>query len=125
LKYLSKITLIALTGICIWSCSRKSDDENPVYKDAGLSIEERVDDLLDRMTLEEKFGQMFMIAGDLSIGKDKLKHGVFGFQISSKGKNDNAAEQIMDLATLPLNMIIWNSVKTISLTMKPFKSHVQ
>lgn len=48
------------------------------------------------MTLEEKFWQMFMIPGDLKIGKDKLKHGIFGFQISSKGLNDNAAEQIMD-----------------------------
>ncbi|QCX40956.1 beta-glucosidase [Aureibaculum algae] len=48
------------------------------------------------MTLEEKFWQMFMIPGDLSIGKEKLKHGIFGFQISSKGKKDNVAEQMMD-----------------------------
>lgn len=66
------------------------------YKNPKLSTEDRVSDLLGRMTLEEKFWQMFMIPGDLSIGKEKLKHGIFGFQISSKGKNDNAAEQIMD-----------------------------
>ena len=77
------------------ACSEKEDDENPVYKNADFSVEERVDDLIGRMTLEEKFWQMFMIPGDLSIGKDKLKHGVFGFQISSKGKNNNAAEQMM------------------------------
>lgn len=70
--------------------------KDPPYKNPKLPVEERVQDLLNRMTLEEKFWQMFMIPGDLSIGKDKLKHGIFGFQISSKGKNDNAAEQIMD-----------------------------
>ncbi|MDV7139183.1 glycoside hydrolase family 3 C-terminal domain-containing protein [Maribacter sp. TH_r10] len=96
MKYLFNITLIALFGICIWSCSQNRDDENPAYKNPNLSVDERVEDLLGRMTLEEKFWQMFMIPGDLSIGKDKLKHGIFGFQISSKGKNDNAAEQIMD-----------------------------
>ncbi|KQC31664.1 beta-1,3-glucosyltransferase [Flagellimonas eckloniae] len=82
--------------MCIWACSKKSNDENLGYKNPKLSVQERVDDLMGRMTLEEKFWQMFMIPGDLSIGKDKLKHGIFGFQISSKGKNDNAAEQIMD-----------------------------
>lgn len=86
-----------MIGICIYDCSKKtSDNEIPSYKNSNLSVEERIDDLMSRMTLEEKFWQMFMIPGDLSIGKDKLKHGIFGFQISSKGKNDNAAEQIMD-----------------------------
>ncbi|MDO5971926.1 glycoside hydrolase family 3 C-terminal domain-containing protein [Flavivirga aquimarina] len=96
MKYSKRIILIAVFGICIWSCSKKSNDENPAYKNPKLSVEERVNDLMSRMTLEEKFWQMFMIPGDLSIGKDKLTHGIFGFQISSKGKNDNAAEQIMD-----------------------------
>lgn len=88
--------ILTFSGLCIWACSKKSNDENPGYKNPKLSVQERVDDLMGRMTLEEKFWQMFMIPGDLSIGKDKLKHGIFGFQISSKGKNDNAAEQIMD-----------------------------
>ena len=96
MKNLKTITLIVFIGLCIWSCSKKTNDENPPYKNANLSVEARVDDLLSRMTLEEKFWQMFMIPGDLSIGRDKLAHGIFGFQISSKGKNDNAAEQIMD-----------------------------
>ena len=62
-----------------------SEKKDPPYKNPKLPIEERVSDLLGRMTLEEKFWQMFMIPGDLKIGKDKLKHGIFGFQISSKG----------------------------------------
>ncbi|WP_082433564.1 glycoside hydrolase family 3 N-terminal domain-containing protein [Flagellimonas eckloniae] len=96
MEYLKKIVIITFSGLCIWACSKKSNDENLGYKNPKLSVQERVDDLMGRMTLEEKFWQMFMIPGDLSIGKDKLKHGIFGFQISSKGKNDNAAEQIMD-----------------------------
>ena len=96
LKYLGKIVVILFVVVGVWSCSKKTNDENPLYKNPDLSVDERVDDLIGRMTLEEKFWQMFMIPGDLSIGKDKLKHGIFGFQISSKGKNDNAAEQIMD-----------------------------
>lgn len=100
MKHLSKIIAIIFFGICISACSKKSsNNENPAYKNPDLSTEERVEDLMARMTLEEKFWQMFMIPGDLSIGKDKLKHGIFGFQVSSKGKNDNAAEQIMDYGT--------------------------
>ncbi|MCB4808927.1 glycoside hydrolase family 3 C-terminal domain-containing protein [Tamlana sp. 62-3] len=88
-------TCLLLGGIITISLSF-TDKKDPPYKNPKLPVEERVQDLLSRMTLEEKFWQMFMIPGDLSIGKDKLKHGIFGFQISSKGKNDNAAEQIMD-----------------------------
>lgn len=66
------------------------------YKDPGLSIEERINDLLGRMTLEEKFWQLFMIPGDLSDGKEKYKNGIFGFQVSAKGKSANEAEQLLD-----------------------------
>ena len=52
----------------------------PPYKNPNLSIDERVKDLLNRMTPEEKFWQMFMIPGDLD-NADSLqyKNGIFGF----------------------------------------------
>lgn len=37
------------------------DGSTPVYKNAHASIEERVDDLLPRMTLEEKVAQLCVI----------------------------------------------------------------
>ncbi len=66
------------------------------YQDSVLPIEDRVDDLLGRMTLEEKFWQMFMIPGDLSDGKEKYKQGIFGFQVAAKGQQANAAGQLLD-----------------------------
>jgi beta-glucosidase len=48
------------------------------------------------MTLEEKFWQLFMIPGDLSDGKERYKHGIFGFQVATKGKSGNEAEQLLD-----------------------------
>ncbi len=51
------------------------------YRDARLPIEPRVQDLLKRMTPEEKFWQLFMLAADLDSGAAKYRDGAFGFQI--------------------------------------------
>ncbi|MFZ4414808.1 MAG: glycoside hydrolase family 3 C-terminal domain-containing protein, partial [Bacteroidales bacterium] len=69
-----------------------------VYKDSSAKIEARVNDLILRMTPEEKFWQLFMIPGDLSQEKEKYKTGIFGFQISTLGKNVDAAQQLMHYA---------------------------
>ncbi|KFA66047.1 hypothetical protein S40285_03684 [Stachybotrys chlorohalonatus IBT 40285] len=39
--------------------SRRSESDVPAYRNADLCIDERVEDLLSRMTLEEKAGQMY------------------------------------------------------------------
>src|SRR4029077_16988042 len=62
------------------------------YKNPKLPVEERVKDLIARMTPEEKFWQLFMIPGDLSDGKVKYKNGIFGFQVSAKGSTDAAGQ---------------------------------
>src|SRR5882672_2064579 len=62
------------------------------YKNSKLPVEERIKDLMGRMTPEEKFWQLFMIPGDLSDGKEKYKNGIFGFQVSTKGNPDVAGQ---------------------------------
>ncbi|HEX9156643.1 MAG TPA: glycoside hydrolase family 3 N-terminal domain-containing protein, partial [Syntrophales bacterium] len=52
-------------------------------------------DLLSRMTLEEKFWQLFMTPGDLADGKEKYRHGIFGLQMETKASSDKVSEQIM------------------------------
>jgi len=69
------------------------------YLNPELSIEQRVQDLLSRMTLEEKFWQLFMIPGDLSDGKEKYQHGIFGLQIATTGSSKEAQQQLLQYGT--------------------------
>lgn len=57
-KYL--VAIIVMAGALV-SCG--TDSGQPRYKDASLSVEKRVDDLISRMTLEEKVGQMNQFVG--------------------------------------------------------------
>ncbi len=57
--------------------------QHPPYRDSTLPISARVTDLLGRMTLEEKFWQLFMIPGDLDDPANDWSNGVFGLQIRS------------------------------------------
>jgi beta-glucosidase len=78
------------------SCGRgPSSGPGPLpYRDAGLTIERRVDDLLARMTAEEKFRQLFMIPSDLDAGTDEYANGIFGLQVATPGGARQAAEKI-------------------------------
>jgi len=60
------------------------------YRDSRLPVETRVQDLLSRMTLKEKFWQLFMLAGSLDEGVLRYKDGAFGFQLGSNCDNGNA-----------------------------------
>lgn len=51
------------------------------YRNAALPIDARVRDLLGRMTLEEKFWQLFMIPGDLDDSTHDYSYGIFGLQV--------------------------------------------
>jgi len=66
------------------------------YKNRGLPVEQRVEDLLSRMTPEEKFWQMFMIPGEIKPGdENKYAHGIFGLQVSAASANGDAAGQML------------------------------
>ena len=88
--------LVFFLFIC---CQISLSQTRPLYRDKLQPIEKRVQDLLSRMTAEEKFWQLFMIPGDLDNAKpDQYKSGLFGFQVSAAAKGD-ATGQMMNYGT--------------------------
>ncbi|MCD0456888.1 glycoside hydrolase family 3 C-terminal domain-containing protein [Chryseobacterium sp. LC2016-27] len=70
--------------------------QKPLYKDPKQPIEARVQDLLKRMTPEEKFWQCFMIPGDLdNVPKGQYVHGIFGLQVSAGNQGGGVAGQLL------------------------------
>lgn len=70
--------------------------QKPLYKDPKQPVEKRIQDLLKRMTPEEKFWQCFMIPGDLDhVPKDQYAHGIFGLQVSAGNRGGGAAGQML------------------------------
>ncbi|MBJ2173518.1 glycoside hydrolase family 3 C-terminal domain-containing protein [Aureibaculum sp. A20] len=64
------VAVISFFIIIATSYAQKANTKNLLYKDSNLSIEVRVNDLLDRMTLEEKISQMNMLSlSDLKVDK--------------------------------------------------------
>ena len=69
-----------------------------LYKDSAQTTETRVRDLIGRMTQEEKFWQVFMIPSDGDTTNGKLKHGIFGLQLSASAQGD-AGGQLLSYNT--------------------------
>jgi len=93
------IAILAVSALLVADASSKAKETIPPYKNPALSIDERVEDLLGRMTVEEKFWQMFMIPGDLDSpnAKEMYKNGIFGLQVSARSQNSaNVAEQMIN-----------------------------
>ena len=73
-----RILTFFVAGIMCTSCS---NDGTPLYKDASAPVGKRVEDLLGRMTLEEKVGQMNQFVGlehirknEASLSEEDLKN---------------------------------------------------
>lgn len=91
---------IVFTFCCLIILSAGFSQTIPPYKNHRLSVDERVKDLLQRMTPEEKFWQLFMIPGDLdNVDSNQYKHGTFGFQVSAVSKGNGAAGQLLQYGT--------------------------
>ncbi|MCH5599392.1 glycoside hydrolase family 3 protein [Niabella ginsengisoli] len=87
--------------------------QQPLYKDKTQPIEKRVADLLQQMTPEEKFWQLFMIPGDLDGTKPgQYKNGIFGFQVSAKAKGD-AAGQLLSYNTNEDALLVIKKINNI------------
>jgi len=65
----------------------------PPYRDPRLPVAERVRDLLGRMTLEEKFWQLYMTPGDLGDTTRDYAHGAFGLQVPAAGAPGTPADR--------------------------------
>jgi beta-glucosidase len=85
----------------------------PAYKNGKLPIAPRVKDLLQRMTPEEKFWQLFMIPGDLGADETKYKNGIFGFQVSAESKGGDAASQLLQYGTEENSVTLARKINTI------------
>ena len=55
--------LLTIAIMAITMNAMAGTKEKPIYKNPKASIEQRVNDLLSRMTLEEKVGQMNQLVG--------------------------------------------------------------
>lgn len=70
--------------------------QKPLYKDPKQAVEARIQDLLKRMTPEEKFWQCFIIPGDLdNVAKGQYSHGIFGLQVSTGNQGGGVAGQLL------------------------------
>lgn len=73
----------AVAMLVALAVSQAGQPAAPPYKNPQLPVETRVQDLLSRMTLEEKFWQVFMIPGSLDDPSHDYSNGIFGLQIST------------------------------------------
>jgi len=86
-------TDLAIIALLLGSSSCMDEVNIPPYKNPELSVDERVEDLLGRMTLEEKFWQTIMLPGnDMATDEDKekFKYGIFGLGYDAAQAVDSA-----------------------------------
>lgn len=113
---------LAAIIICMVLFSNSLHAQQPAYKNPKLSVEERVKDLLSRMTPEEKFWQLFMIPGDLdNADSAQYKNGIFGFQVSAASKGD-AGGQMLNYNTNENGLILARKINGIQ---KYFVEHTR
>ena len=87
-----RLPLILALALLSW----RSATAQP-YRDASLPVEARVQDLLARMTPQEKFWQLFMLAGSLEGGPQRYTEGAFGFQIGVSPGGEEAAAYVNEI----------------------------
>ncbi|KAE8375750.1 putative beta-glucosidase C [Aspergillus bertholletiae] len=86
------------------SLSRRTES-TPIYKDASYCIDERVEDLLSRMTIQEKAGQLF---------HDRLFDGPLGDEGSGNNIHNSTSNMISDKFMTHFNLAsdITNATET-------------
>jgi beta-glucosidase len=74
----------ALLFVALTATGVAAQEPKPPYKDAARPVEVRVQDLIGRMTLQEKFWQLYMSPGDRDDAANDWSKGAFGLQIGVK-----------------------------------------
>jgi beta-glucosidase len=87
---------IYLVIVAVLSFHTAFSQSTALYKRQDIAVDDRVKDLLQRMTPEEKFWQLFMIPGDLGSDPSKYKNGLFGFQVNTVQQQAGAAAQLLN-----------------------------
>lgn len=82
--------LLAVFLVAGYTLLAAQTQEPPLYKNPSAPVTDRVKDLLGRMTLEEKFWQLYMTPGDLDDPSADYSHGAFGLQISGTDARQHA-----------------------------------
>jgi beta-glucosidase len=78
-------TAIGLVATLVLTMAAGPQSAPPLpYQRADLATDVRVRDLLSRMTLEEKFWQLFMLPGNLDNPAHDYRYGAFGLQIDAR-----------------------------------------
>lgn len=85
----------------------------PIYKDASYTTEQRVADLIKRMTPTEKFWQLFMIPGDLGSNPALYKNGIFGFQVSAASSQTGVGGQLLQYNTKENALLLAQKINQI------------
>ena len=85
---------------CVLSFAAFAKGQLP-YNDPSLPIPIRVNDLLARMSPDEKFRQLFMVAGDLGEDSSRFGSGIFGFQLHAASQGGDAAGQLLSYTAGP------------------------
>jgi len=100
--------VLALLLVAVSSVAARVQEQLP-YRNSRLPVEQRVRDLLRRMTLQEKFWQLYMSPGDLSDSTHDYSNGSFGLQIrigeERPAPNEDAAQTLVRAHTEKINTI--------------------
>jgi beta-glucosidase len=84
----------ALIGLLVVILLLCTPSHAQLYRDSAAPVETRVQDLLSRMTPDEKFWQLFMIAGDFRGDIARYRDGLFGLQVTADVDSINPVERI-------------------------------
>ena len=110
------VMVVCLLASCV------DNEKSPAYKDASLAIEERVDDLLGRMTLEEKVGQLLSRYDNFTPADTKKAVDLIAGRFETESSGGITIENLRDYAECGVDFIsvgaLTHSVKGLDMSFK-------